>query len=127
MKDGYKFTPESKPYVAVTKDMTNQNYTASKITFIISGSTGMVPGVTIKGLPGRTVLSDKSGTYSAPVNYGWSGIVTPTKNGYDFDPLNIQYDNVLGDQTNQIYTPTLQKRTISGQILSQKGKPVADV
>ena len=125
-KEGYKFTPESKPYVAATKDMTNQNYTASPITFIISGST-TVPGVTIKGLPGRTIVSGPSGTYSASVNYGWSGIVTPTKNGYDFDPLNIQYDNILGEQTNQNYSPTLQKRTISGQILSQNGKPVADV
>ena len=126
MKEGYKFTPESKPYVAVTKDMTNQSYTASPITFTISGST-TVPGVTIKGLPGRTIVSGQGGTYSASVSYGWNGIVTPTKNGYDFDPPNVQYDNVLGDQTNQSYSPTLQKRIISGQIFSQKRQPVADV
>jgi len=125
-KEGYKFTPESKPYVAVTKDMMNENYTSSKITYIISGST-TVPGVTLKGLPGRTVVSDQSGMYSASVEYGWSGTVTPAKDGYDFNPPSIQYDNVLGDQTNQSYTPTLQKRIVSGQILSQKGQPVSDV
>jgi len=125
-KDGYTFTPETKQYPAVTKDMTNENYTGAEITFVISGST-TVPGVTLQGLPGRTVMSGQSGTYSAKVKYGWKGTVTPMKTGYDFEPPNIQYDNVLGDQTNQSYSPVVQKRTISGQILSQKGQPVADV
>jgi hypothetical protein len=125
-KEGYKFTPESKPYVAVTKDMTNENYTASPITYSISGST-TVPGVTLKGLPGKTVVSGQGGMYAATVEYGWSGAVTPTKDGYDFNPPSMPYASVLGDQSNQNYTPTLQKRTISGQILSQKGQPVADV
>ncbi|MBN1804327.1 MAG: hypothetical protein JW837_03670 [Sedimentisphaerales bacterium] len=128
MKEGYKFTPENKPYPAVTKDMTNENYTSAKITFTISGST-TVPGVTLQGLglPGRTIISGQGGTYSAQVDYGWSGTVTPMKTGYDFDPPSIQYDNVLSEQTNQSYLPTVQKRTISGQVLSQKGRPVADV
>jgi hypothetical protein len=128
MKDGYKFTPENKPYPVVTKDMANENYTSAKITFTISGST-TVPGVTLNGLglPGRTVISGPGGTYSAQVDYGWKGTVTPMKTGYDFDPPSVQYDNVLSDQTNQSYLPTVQKRTISGQVLSQKGQPVADV
>jgi hypothetical protein len=128
MKEGYKFTPESKPYLPITKDMTNENYTASKITFTISGTT-TVPGVKLEGLgmPGRTVISSQGGTYSSQVDYGWSGNVTPMKTGYDFEPPSVQYDNVLGDQTNQSYSATVQKRTISGQVLSQKGRPVADV
>jgi len=126
MKDGYTFTPENTSYVAVTKDMTNQNYIAKPITYTISGST-TVQAVAIKGFPGKPVVSNSSGTYSATVNYGWSGTITATKDGYDFDPPNIKFDNILGDQTNQNFTPTVQKRTISGQILSQKGQPVADV
>jgi hypothetical protein len=126
MKEGYTFTPESKPYVAVTKDMTIQSYTAKRITYTISGST-MVPGVAIKGFLGKTVVSNPSGTYIATVDYGWSGTITPSKNGYDFDPPNIQLDNILGEQTNQSFTPTIQKRTVSGKILSQKGLPIADV
>jgi len=125
-KDGYTFTPENKPYPVITKDMTNQNYTGSKITYVISGST-TVPGVALQGLPGRTVVSDQGGTYTAKVDYGWSGTVTPVKTGYDFNPPSTQYDNVLGDQTNQSYLPIIQKRTISGQILSQNRQPVADV
>ena len=127
IKEGYIFTPESKPYVAVTKDMTNQTYTAKKITYTISGST-TVQGVAIKGFPGgRSIVSDSGGNYSATVDYGWSGTITPTKVGYDFEPADIQFDNILGDQTNQSFTPTIQKRTISGKILSEKGQPIADV
>ncbi|OHB64182.1 MAG: hypothetical protein A2168_00715 [Planctomycetes bacterium RBG_13_50_24] len=126
MKDGYTFTPETKPYVAVTKDMTSENYTAKRITYTISGST-MVPGVTIKGFPGKVVVSDSSGNYSATVDYGWSGTITPAKDGYDFDPSNIQFDNISGEQPNQSFTPTIQKRTVSGKILSQNGQPIADV
>ncbi|OHB84706.1 MAG: hypothetical protein A2Z38_11680 [Planctomycetes bacterium RBG_19FT_COMBO_48_8] len=126
MKEGYIFTPESKPYAAVTQDMTNQNYTARQVTYIISGST-TVPGVAIKGFPGKAVVSNSSGTYSATVDYGWSGIITATKDGYDFDPANIKFDNILGDQTNQDFMPTLQKRTVSGKILSQKGQPIPEV
>ena len=126
MKDGYTFVPESKPYIPVTQDMKNQNYTAKPITYTISGST-TVPGVAMKGLPGRAIVSGPSGTYSATVDYGWSGTIIPTKNGYDFDPSNQTYSSILGDQVNQNYTATIQKRTISGTILSEKGQPVADV
>ena len=125
-KEGYTFTPENVPYVALTKDMINQSYTAKRITYTISGST-TVPGVVIKGFPGKAVTSNSSGAYSVTVDYGWSGTVTPTKDGYDFDPSNIQFDNILGDQTNQSFTPTVQKRKVSGKILSQKGLPIADV
>jgi hypothetical protein len=128
MKDGYKFTPENKSYSSITKDMANENYTAAPITFTISGTT-TVASVRLEGLgmPGKTVISGSGGTYSAEVSYGWSGTVTPKKTGYDFDPPNIPYDKVFSDQTNQSYSATIQKRTISGQILSQKGRPVADV
>jgi len=126
MKDGYTFVPESKPYAPVTQDMTNQNFTGKPITYTISGST-TVPGVTMKGLPGRAVVSGQGGTYSATVDYGWSGTITPTKNGYDFEPSNQTYSNILGDQVNQNYTATIQKRTISGTVLSKKGQPVPDV
>jgi len=126
VKDGYTFVPESKPYAPITQDMTNQIYAGKPITYTISGST-TVPGVTMKGLPGRAIVSGQGGTYSAAVDYGWSGTITPTIDGYDFEPPNQTYNNLLGDQVNQNYTPTKQKRTVSGTVLSEKGQPVADV
>jgi type II secretory pathway component GspD/PulD (secretin) len=126
MKEGYTFTLPSKTYPAVTKDTTNENYTAARLTFAISGSAG-VPGVTMKGFPGKAVVTGPDGTYTATVDHGWDGTVTPTKDGYQFDPPSTPYDNVLAPQTNQSYTPTLQKLTISGRITSDKGQPAAEV
>jgi type II secretory pathway component GspD/PulD (secretin) len=129
IKEGYTFTPDSKPFLSVTRDLTNQNHIAKPITFTISGSAG-VAGVTMKGLPGRgAVLTGPGGIYTTTVEYGWSGTVAPTKEGYAFDPPNIQYDNLMGPETNQNYTATLRKHTISGKIISDKGQPIegADV
>ena len=73
-------------------------------TFTISGTTGL-SGVLMKGLPGNHVVTDASGYYSATVEHGWSGTVTPTKKGYAFEPPNLQYSRVIHDQTNQNYNP----------------------
>jgi hypothetical protein len=53
-------------------------FTVEKITHTISGSVG-VPGVEMKGFPSGNVVSDSSGFYTAIVDWGWSGNVTPTK------------------------------------------------
>jgi len=126
MKEGYTFKPENKTYPAATKDMANENYAAAPITFTISGNVG-VPGVTMKGFPGKAVTSGAGGAYSATVDYRWSGTVTPVKEGNQFEPTNVKYDNVMADQTNENYQATLQKITISGRITSNKNEPIADV
>ena len=73
-------------------------------TLTISGSTG-IAGVMMTGLPGN-IVSDKNGYYIAKVMYGWSGIVTPTKQGYTFEPERLSYSRVMKDQTNGNYTPS---------------------
>ncbi|MGD8500446.1 MAG: carboxypeptidase-like regulatory domain-containing protein, partial [Phycisphaerales bacterium] len=124
IKEGYTFTPDSKPYLSVTRDLRNENYIGKPITFTISGSAG-VAGVTMKGLPGRgVVITGPEGIYTTTVDYGWSGTVTPTKEGYEFDPPNMQYDNVMGPETNQNYTAMLRQHTISGKIITDKGEPI---
>jgi hypothetical protein len=123
-KEGYTFTPTDRTYTAVTSNQSNQNYSAAVVTFAITGSVG-ISGVTMRGLPGNpTTRSD--GTYSATVKYDWSGKVTPTKDGYIFDPPEKQYTNLRGPET-QSYFATLLKRTISGKIISDKGEPIEEV
>ena len=124
-KEGYKFTPSDKLYTAITGDQKNQNYITEVITFTITGSAG-VDGVTMRGLPGNPI-SRGDGTYSADVKYDWSGTVTPTKEGYTFEPSDMQYANLTGPESNQSYIATLLKRTISGTIISDKGEPVENV
>jgi hypothetical protein len=113
-KAGYTFTPTSKSYTNVTANQTAQNYTATPITYIISGNAG-VGGVTLSYTDGsaKTATADGSGNYAFTVSYNWSGTVTPSKTGYTFLPASKTYSGVLADQT-QNYTATPITYTISG-------------
>ncbi len=123
-KEGYIFQPADKKYDPVTANQTNQDYSAKLKTFTLSGTTGM-DGVVMKGLPGNPVTSG-GGLYTATVDYGSSGTVIPTKEGYTFEPANRIYTKITGDQTNQSYTATPITLTISG-IVTINGEPIEDV
>jgi len=123
-KDGYTFMPPDKVYSSVVKDQMNENYTSARITFVISGTTD-VSGVTLEGFPQR-IVTGPGGTYSATVDYGWSGTVTPKKEGYTFDPPSRSYQDVASFLPNEGYTAQLLRQTVSGRITSDKG-PVQDV
>jgi len=94
-------------------------------TYTISGSAGL-PGVMMKGLPGNPVTSE-DGTYSVTVDDGWSGAVTPTKEGFNFMPKGRHYMTLVKDMTTEDYAPTLVKFTISGSVATEgvimKGLP----
>ena len=81
----------------------------------ISGNTweGGVTLSYVDSIP-RTVISDSVGNYSLTVTNNWSGIVTPSKAGYTFNPASITYTNVLTDQTDQNYFAPPITYTISG-------------
>jgi hypothetical protein len=117
--NGYTFTPTSRSYHNVTSNQTGQDYTAILMTYTISGTVTLnssgLAGVTLSGLPGNPV-SNASGAYSATVNYGWNGTVTPVLAGYTFAPVNKTYDNVTVNQTGQDFTATLMTYTISGTV-----------
>jgi len=70
---------------------------------VTSGGTGL-DGVTMNGLPGNPVTSG-GGLYTATVDSGWNGTVTPAKTGYTFSPASQTYTNVTSNQT-QNYTAT---------------------
>jgi hypothetical protein len=83
-------------------------------TFTISGNAG-ISGVAMIGLPGDPV-TDEHGLYCTEVEYGWNGTVTPTKEGYLFEPASRQYTDVTSDQANDNYKPKIIRYTISGQV-----------
>ncbi len=72
-----------------------------------------IEGVVLSGLPDNPV-TDTNGFYSAIVSSGWSGLCTPQKQGYTFDPINWTYSNVNSDQAEQNYT---------GMILEEPSAP----
>ena len=108
-KIGYNFTPNSITYTNVTVSQDNQDYTA---WVTISGNTD-VGDVLLSGLPDNP-SSDINGDYSVEVEYGWSGTVTPIKNGYDFYPISRSYTDVVENYKNQDYTAISWFFTISG-------------
>jgi len=131
-KTGYTFTPTNRSYADVNADSNSQNYTASQITFTISGNAG-VNGVTMSGLPGNPV-TDINGLYTAAVPHGWSGTATPTKTGYTFTPTNRSYADVNADSNSQNYTASQITFTISGNadengvtMSGLPGNPVTDI
>lgn len=81
-------------------------------TYLISGMVG-VPGVTLKGLPGDPT-SDQRGLYSVQVEQGWSGTVTPAKEGYVFEPETRVYSSIFADLPNQDYAAKIMTFAISG-------------
>jgi len=116
VKEGFLFVPPERAYTNVIDDQPNQNYAAEIITFIISGRTGM-SGVAMKGLPGSPITG-RDGTYQATVEYGWRGTVRPAKEGYAFEPPEMRYDKVIGDQKKQNYIP---RRIGPGPMLGRTG------
>lgn len=83
-------------------------------TFTISGK-AVVPGVTMNGLPGDPV-TDERGYYSATVEYGWAGTVTPTKEGYSFEPAVKAYTRIISDRTFENYAAKIITYAISGKV-----------
>ena len=128
-KAGYTFSPGSQGYSNVSSNQT-QNYTGALQTLSISGyvrtSGGAgISGVVMSGLPGNPSTS-ADGSYTATVDYGWSGTVTPQKSGYTFSPSSVPYTNVSSNQT-QNYTGTVQARSISGYVRTSGGAGISGV
>lgn len=113
-KDGYAFEPPVRIYSAVSSNLTNQDYAARVLSFIISGNTG-VPGVQMRGLPDNAV-SGPDGSYSATVKYGWSGKIFPIRKGYEFSPPFKEYTAVNSNYTNQDYKATENQYTMTGSV-----------
>lgn len=114
-KTGYTFSPVKRTYTNVTANLSKQNYTATPITYSISGNAG-VGGAQLSYTDGvlKSVTSDAQGAYSFQVSYNWSGTVTPAKTGYTFSPVNKSYTNVKANKTAQNYVATAITYTISG-------------
>ncbi|MBU0559165.1 MAG: peptidoglycan DD-metalloendopeptidase family protein [Bacteroidetes bacterium] len=89
--------------VALSGTGTPSSYTISGYVRT-SGGIG-ISAVVMSGLPGNP-STDANGYYTATVNYGWTGTVTPTLNNYSFSPPSTQYSGVSSNQTTN-YTGTV--------------------
>ena len=106
---GYALNPLSRTYTNLTANQTAQDYTATLLSYTISGTVTLdsagLAGVTMAGLPGSPI-TDGTGFYQAVVNYGSTLTVTPTHVDYTFAPASKTYTGVTGNHTNQDYAAT---------------------
>ncbi len=129
-KAGYTFIPTSRAYSQMVTDQSSQDYSAVRLTYKIGGTITTadgdpVAGVVLKGLPGSP-STDADGKYGVTVDYGWSGLITPTHAAYTFTPQARSYNNVFAAQPNDNYTSTPQTYRISGRVILQ-GQGIAGV
>lgn len=92
VKKGYKFNPPFLNYSNIVRDMMHQDFESVPITMEISGNIN-IEGVLLQGLPG-TPITNTEGHYKARVPYGFSGLVIPKKEGYEFTPPSREYSSL---------------------------------
>jgi len=85
-----------------------------------------VAGVTLAGLPASPV-TDADGRYAATVEHGFSGVVSPTKTGWVFEPAERVCASVTSDRQSDNYVAEPVMLTIAGRITDGQGNALADV
>ena len=125
-KTGYEFNPVNRAYSDnVYDNKPGENYAAAAAFPVISGRVTTPAGVGVEGVTLnfssggeiKIVPTDADGCYSHAVAVGWSGTVTPLKEGYEFDPVFLPYDDpVTGDKPGQNYQATVIAPFVSGRI-----------
>lgn len=85
-----------------------------------------ITGVTLNGLPGSPV-TDASGNFSATVDYGFTGTVTPTKAGYAFQPETLSFADLTEDVTDAYFVGAAATVHVSGRITTAAGAGISGV
>jgi hypothetical protein len=79
------------------------------IYYTVSGKITLA-GNALKGVTltftnnGGTAVTSENGNYSKNLPAGWSGVVTPAKEGFTFNPLSQTYTSLTAHRTDQNYT-----------------------
>ncbi len=125
------FTPSTRTYADVTGEMAEQNFVTKTPSHTISGHIRHADGsprrgVILTGLPGDPT-TDEDGFYTAQVDYGWSGSVTPQLAYHQFDQPSRTYAAVASDHLEDNYTASLITHTLSGHVRDADGTPVDGV
>jgi hypothetical protein len=107
--------------------------TFKQIIFSISGyiiePDGFTPiAETLVSAGDVNTVTDANGYYEFTVEYGWSGVVAPQKDGFIFEPNSNTYTNVTQNYTDVNYTAELLTFVITGHVFGPDHiTPISDV
>jgi len=128
-KGHYLFSPSARRFEKIFQNYTDQNFYPQLFTisgFVKDPTGNPLNGVTIQfNNDGGTTSTNSEGFYSHEVLNNWSGVATPTFNGYKFTPLNISFSSVTENQSEQHFIA--QRYTISGFVTNETGLPMDNV
>jgi type IV pilus assembly protein PilQ len=82
--------------------------------YTIAGTTG-VGAVKLAGLPAE-LTSGATGSYSVTAEFGWTGTITPEKEGYTFEPATLFLGPIEKDLAKQDFKAKPMTSTIAGNV-----------
>jgi hypothetical protein len=123
-KSGFTFSPFSLQVTVNGANVTNENFTASPITYSVSGTispaaNGSAATVTLSGASSATTTANSSGAYSFTGLANGSYTLTAGKSGFDFSPSSLQVTVSGANVTGQNFTASAVSPTtfsISGTV-----------
>ena len=92
MKDGYEFEPASVQIDSITGPLFGQDFLPMLLQRRIAGIIRTDKGEPVAGVNivadnnGGTTVTGTGGDFELVAGYGWSGKLTPLKEGYTFRP-----------------------------------------
>ncbi len=99
-KGDRKFNPIEKQYAPVSADLTDEDYIPQTVVISnrIAFGTEPIQDVVVTADPGGyTATTDSQGRYRVEVPYGWSGMLSISKPGFEFTPSSISFTRVTSD------------------------------
>ncbi|MDR3575869.1 MAG: hypothetical protein P4L50_18560 [Anaerolineaceae bacterium] len=114
---GYTFSPTSIPISSLTGDLTAQNFSATQLTYTVSGKISGVVAANVNVSDGtNTNPTDQNGNYSFTEPYGANIVLTPSQAGYIFSPASIAVNNIKANQTGKNFVSSNLTLSVSGYI-----------
>ncbi len=131
----YIFTPTSRTFTGLNSDQT-ANFTGTQV-YNISGriTSSTVAGlgifdvtVNLSGAASATAVTDAEGGYSFEDLLSGNYVVTPSKPGFTFNPVNRSFTNLNTDQfTADFTTASTVFFTVSGRAADQSNNSISNV
>ena len=120
-KSGFTFSPASLPLTVSGADVTAVNFTATALTWSISGAispaaTGTGTTLTLSGTSSGTATADGSGNYTFTGLTNGSYTVTPFKSGFTFSPASLPVTVANANVAAVNFTATPITYSISGAV-----------